>query len=72
MSQLRGQISSASPGPANGRFVDPSAALQDYKAALNPVNKIRPANPLDQIDNDAFNIHWIEQLLEYGQVEKMR
>jgi hypothetical protein len=51
-------------------FFNPAQALQDYKAALTPVNKIRPANPLDQIDNDAFNIHWIEQLLEYGQVDE--
>src|SRR5262249_10581850 len=51
-------------------FVNPSAALQQYQALLTPVNKIRPVNPLNQIDNDAFNIHWIEQLLQYGQVDE--
>ena len=45
---------------------DPMAALTMYQ---NQINAIAPVNPLDLIDNNAFNIHWIEVLAAYGQVD---
>src|SRR5262249_40668572 len=48
-------------------FVDPTNALSLYKQNRS---KIGPVNPMDLIDNDAFNVHWIEQLLQYGRVDE--
>lgn len=47
-------------------LTNPSAALSTYK---QNINQIAPINPLDLIDNNAFNIHWIETLQAYGQVD---
>ena len=45
---------------------DPDAALTLYK---QNINAIQPVNPLDLVDNNAFNIHWIEGLQAYGHVD---
>ncbi len=47
-------------------FVDPTMALALYEQNLS---FIPPINPNDYIDNAAFNIHWIEVLQQYGQVD---
>jgi YD repeat-containing protein len=45
---------------------NPPLALTLYKANLPSIGQI---NPLDLIDNNAFNIHWMEGLQAYGQVD---
>jgi hypothetical protein len=45
---------------------DPTTALNTYTANIN---QIAPVNPNDLIDNNAFNIHWMEVLQAYGQVD---
>jgi endoglucanase Acf2 len=51
----------------------PYLALSDPKAALNlytqNINNISLVNPGDLIDNNAFNVHWMEVLQQYGQVD---
>ena len=51
----------------------PYLALSDPKAAFSQytqnINQISLVNPGDYIDNDAFNLHWIEVLQAYGQVD---
>jgi endoglucanase Acf2 len=45
---------------------DPKAALQNYTQNLDTITLV---NPGDLIDNNAFNIHWIEVLQQYGRVD---
>jgi hypothetical protein len=45
---------------------DPTTALETYTSNVAAIGAI---NPGDLIDNAAFNIHWIEVLKEYGQVD---
>src|SRR5262249_14399393 len=45
---------------------NPAQALALYKQNIDPIS---PVNPLDLIDNHAFNVHWIEVLQQYGQVD---
>jgi hypothetical protein len=45
---------------------DPGQALKNYRKNLNSIGQI---NPRDLIDNSAFNIHWMEGLQAYGQVD---
>src|SRR5262249_24886596 len=45
---------------------DPTAALSEYKKNIAAIS---PLNPLNLIDNNAFNIHWIEVLQQYGRVD---
>lgn len=47
---------------------DPNAALSLYKTAVAK-GGIGPVNFGQPIDNDAFNIHWITTLLQFGQVD---
>jgi endoglucanase Acf2 len=51
----------------------PYLALSDPKEALKlytqDINSISLVNPGDLIDNNAFNIHWMEVLQQYGQVD---
>jgi hypothetical protein len=47
---------------------DPTHALTLYENAAAQ-NQITPVNPNDLIDNNAFNMHWIEALAAYGHVD---
>jgi hypothetical protein len=49
-------------------LANPAMALSDYQTAVTN-NTIAPINPGDLIDNNAFNMHWIEVLNAYGQVD---
>ncbi|MHB1425324.1 MAG: glycosyl hydrolase [Gemmataceae bacterium] len=45
---------------------NPTQALQLYTSNIAQIGQV---NPGDLIDNNAFNIHWIEGLQAYGQVD---
>ena len=47
-------------------LADPAKALQLYTSNLD---KIAPVNPGLPIDNVPFNVHWIQTLQAYGQVD---
>jgi hypothetical protein len=49
-------------------LADPAQALSLYQAAV-AAGTIGPINPNLPIDTNAFNIHWITGLLNYGQVD---
>jgi hypothetical protein len=45
---------------------DPNTALTNY---LTNLPRVSPINPTDLFDNNVFNLHWIEVLRAYGQVD---
>jgi endoglucanase Acf2 len=47
---------------------NPTMAFSAYQTAVEN-NQIAPINPNNLIDNNAFNMHWIEVLDAYGQVD---
>jgi hypothetical protein len=47
---------------------NPTMALTEYEAGVS-ANTITQVNQNDLIDNNAFNMHWIEVLNAYGQVD---